>query len=386
MFRHSIQPRTGWQQLAERLGFNFHTLYGQPYWDESGYYQFSLQQIENHLEDPCAELQQMCLQVVERVVNDERLLSKLQIPQAYWQAVADSWHSRQPSLYSRMDFAYDGKHPAKLLENNADTPTSLYETGFWQWLWLEQLVDAGELPQRADQFNSLQEHLILRFAELEAELPGFLHLACSKDTDEDLGTVRYLEDCAHQAGLRSALMHVEDIGIDSLGRFVDVSGQPIKRLFKLYPWEFMLREEYGPYVIDSQCQFLEPLWKSVLSNKGLLPLLWQMFPNHPNLLPAYFEDDPKACLSSHVRKPIFSREGANISIVEGGKVTEQADGPYGAEGYIVQAYQPLPKFAQSYTLIGAWLVGDSPAGISVREDSSRITQDLSRFLPHIILD
>ena len=168
-------PQRGWQALAERLGFNFHTLYGQPYWDESGYYQFSLQQIENHLEDPCAELQQMCLQVVERVVNDERLLSKLQIPQAYWQAVADSWHSRQPSLYSRMDFAYDGKHPAKLLENNADTPTSLYETGFWQWLWLEQLVDAGELPQRADQFNSLQEQLIQRFAELEAEQPGFLH-------------------------------------------------------------------------------------------------------------------------------------------------------------------------------------------------------------------
>ena len=128
------------------------------------------------------------------------------------------------------------------------------------------------------------------------------------------------------------------------------------------------------------------MWKSILSNKALLPLLWQMFPNHPNLLPAYFMDDAKASqLKDYVVKPIFSREGANISIFKGGKQIAKADGPYGQEGMIVQAYHPLPVFNGSNTLIGSWLVNDRAAGMSIREDDSLITQDYARYMPHIIL-
>jgi glutathionylspermidine synthase len=32
----------------------------------------------------------------------------------------------------------------------------------------------------------------------------------------------------------------------------------------------------------------------ILSNKGMLALLWEMAPEHPNLLPRYFEDDADA--------------------------------------------------------------------------------------------
>ena len=85
-------------------------------------------------------------------------------------------------------------------------------------------------------------------------------------------------------------------------------------------------------------------------------------------------------------KPLFSREGSNISIYRGGKETYAVDGPYGDEGMIVQAYHPLPKFGDNYTLIGSWIVDDKAAGIAIREDASLITQDLSRYLPHIILE
>ena len=108
--------------------------------------------------------------------------------------------------------------------------------------------------------------------------------------------------------------------------------------------------------------------------------------HHPNLLPAYFEDElSKATETKLVKKPIFSREGANISVIEDGKTVLHADGPYGEEGFIYQAYYPLPQFGNNHTLIGSWLVNDKAAGISVREDSSAITQDGSRYLPHIIL-
>lgn len=382
-----IKPRGNWQQQADEFGFAFHTMYGQAYWDESAYYQFTLKQIEQDLETPTEEIHQMCLQMVDKVVKDEALLTKFCIPEHKWQLVADSWQQKQPSLYSRLDFCYTGSGPAKLLENNADTPTSIYETGFWQWLWLEQLVDKGVLPRGADQFNSLQERLIARFATIwPQQEASVLHFACCKDTVEDKGTVQYLSDCAAAAGLQVDFVFIEDIGVDADGQLTDSNNQVIQALFKLYPWEFMFQESFQKH-INNQLLWLEPAWKSILSNKAMLPLLWQMFPNHPNLLPAYFEDELPANFSAQgwVKKPIFSREGANISILSSGDTVTESTGPYGEEGFIYQQTKLLPKFDNNYTLIGSWLVDDTAAGISIREDNSPITQDMSRFLPHIII-
>jgi len=391
------QPRKGWQQLAGEFGFHFHTMYGEPYWDERAYYQFTLAQIEKDIEDPTAELHQMCLAVVDDVVNSEQLLTRFSIPEAHWGLVKDSWRNRDPSLYSRLDLVYSGKGPAKLLENNADTPTSLYESGFWQWLWLEQQVNAGVLARNADQFNSLQEKLVFRFGEIAQHYQlNQMHFSCCKDTEEDRGTVQYLQDCAKEAGIQSDFVFIEDIGLADTGVFTDLADAPITDCFKLYPWEFILREEFGDSLADAKVNWLEPAWKSIISNKALLPLLWQKFKGHPNLLPAYFADDiphnihhktPHNAMhgGKWVKKPLFSREGANISLIENGKESELSPGPYGDEGFIVQAFHPLPVFDGNHTLIGSWLVDDMPAGISVREDSNAITQDLSRYLPHIIL-
>jgi glutathionylspermidine synthase len=387
MLRVAIAERPNWRRKAEEFGFKFHTMHGEAYWDESAYYQFSLEQIELDLEAPTEDIQQMCLAVVDDVVNSEELLEKFQIPPMFWQQIADSWQNKDPSLYSRLDLAYDGSGPAKLYENNADTPTSLYESGFWQWLWLEEQVKTGKISKQADQFNSLQEKLVHRLANIAKHYDiEQLHFACCQDTEEDRGTVQYLQDCAKESGLLSDFVFIEDIGLADCGSFSDLENNKIQSLFKLYPWEFMQREEFGHYIEKAQVNWLEPIWKSVLSNKALMPMLWRMFPNHPNLLPAYFEDElGKAQESKLVKKPIFSREGANVSVLENGKIILQADGPYGEEGFIYQAYHALPQFGTNHTLIGSWLVGDQAAGISVREDSSAITQDMSRYLPHIIL-
>lgn len=390
MLRIAHKPRANWQTLAQEYGFHFHTMYGQPYWDESAYYQFTLQQIEQHLEQPTVEVHQMCLEAVDYVLNNESVLNKFAIPETAWDAIKDAWQHRDPSLYARLDFAYNGSAPAKLLENNADTPTSLYESGFWQWLWLEQQVDTGQLPKRSDQFNSLQEKLVARFKEIafinQIEL---LHLACCKDSKEDRGTVQYLQDCATEAGIENRFIFIEDIGLADTGVFTDLHDNAIVDCFKLYPWEFMLREEFAEPLHQQTIGWLEPLWKAIISNKALLPVLWQLFPNHPNLLPAYFDCTAPCDLQGQwIKKPLLSREGANISLLDKTHNTETplSDGPYGEEGYIIQAYHPLPKFGNNHTLIGSWLVDDQPAGLSVREDTHQITQDLSRFIPHIILD
>jgi glutathionylspermidine synthase len=298
----------------------------------------------------------------------------------------DSWVNRAPSLYGRFDFAYDGAGPAKLYEYNADTPTSIYETGTFQWIWLEDMIAAGKLPAGADQFNSLHEKLEQRFRTLFPN-GGFVHFASDPYSVEDRQNVKYLEDIAKQAGIEPKFVPVAEIGLDADGRFIDQDNYLIQALFKLYPWEDMFREDYAEKIKGSRTQFLEPAWKAVLSNKGMLPLLWARHAGHPNLLPAFFEGDPRAAElgQSYVRKPLFSREGANIELVDQGRKAKVLDQGYGEEGHIVQALHTLTAFDGNYPVVGAWVVGEEPAGIGIREDRSRVTKNLSRFVPHVIV-
>ena len=383
MKKVACEERPGWRSYAESVGFEFHTFDGEPYWDETAYYQFNLRQIEQDLEEPTEELHQMALGLVDDVIRDEEKLKQLAIPEKFWDFVADSWRNKAPSLYGRLDLVYDGTGPAKLLELNYDTPTSLFETGFFQWVWLEDQIMRGKVPQGADQFNSLQDQLEAAFANLPLANP--LYFASVANSIEDKGTVMYLMDIAKQAGVDSRFIELEQLG-EASGQLVDLDGYAIGGLFKLYPWEFMLQEDFASVILSSQTQWLEPGWKMLLSNKGILPLLWQKYKGHPNLLESHFEQPGQSFSAGWVRKPLFSREGANVELVthSGEKISEP--GPYADSPFIRQKLQPLPKFGDSYSMIGSWVVGNSAAGIGIREDNSLITKDSSRFLPHIILD
>jgi glutathionylspermidine synthase len=386
MQRIAIAERDDWKSQAEALGFSFHTMYGAPYWDETACYRFTLKQIEADIEDPSGEIEKMCFQVVSRAIDSDEVMARLAIPEPFWDYVRASWLNREKNLYGRLDLSYDGKGPAKLLEYNADTPTGLYESAAFQWLWLEQAMERGIIPSGCDQFNSIHERMVEAFGRFGID--GVLHLAAAGGSEEDEGTVRYVEECAVQAGLETVFLHMEDIGIDAEGRFTDMDDMVIRNLFKLYPWEWLMADEFGKSIPASGTRFIEPAWKAILSNKGLLPLLWEMFEGHPNLLPAYFADDPRAAELSggYVRKPLLSREGSNVELVRPGEAPLAVAGPYGAEGYIVQALHPLPVFEGNHTVIGSWLVASQPCGMGIREDDSPITKDSSRFVPHVIRD
>jgi glutathionylspermidine synthase len=385
MQRIPCEERVGWRDTAEKVGFHFHTIDGEHYWDERGYYAFTLAEIERDLEAATAELDGMCNELVSRAIADERILRVLRIPERFWNWIAASFKRGDASLYGRFDLRYDGNGPAKLLEYNADTPTAVFETAVFQWIWLEQAIERRIVPKDADQYNSLHEHLIAAWKTIGCGRK--LHLACMTDNAEDRGTIAYLEDCARQAGLETTVLAMTEIGKTTKGAFVDLQGRAIELAFKLYPWEWMLGEAFGGSLPGASTQWVEPPWKAILSNKGILPLLWAMFPRHPNLLPAYFDDDESAARlgTSHVRKPLYSREGANVQLVVGGRTVDSDSGPYGAEGFIRQAIAPLPQFDGNHVVLGAWLAGGAPCGLSVREDVSPITKNTSRFLPHVII-
>jgi len=390
MQRIACDERADWRDKADEAGFLFHTIDGERYWDERAYYAFTLKQIEDDLEAPTAELDRMCRELVARAVDDERMLKVLRIPERFWTFIAASWKRGDPSLYGRFDLSYDGQGPAKLLEYNADTPTSVFETAVFQWQWLEDAKAHLITPNDADQYNSVHEQLIAGWKEIgqtEAGKAGHLHLAGALDSAEDAGTIAYMEDTARQAGLTTTALAMDAIGRNPKGVFVDQADKPISLMFKLYPWEWMFREQFGTSLAGSPTRWLEPPWKAILSNKGILPLLWAMFPRHQNLLPAYFDDDPKAAElgNSYVRKPLYSREGANVAIMVGGEAIDQDAGPYGEEGFVRQAVATLPRFDGNYAALGSWIAAGKPCGLSVREDSSPITKNTSRFLPHAIV-
>ncbi|AUH33451.1 glutathionylspermidine synthase family protein [Paracoccus tegillarcae] len=403
MEKRAIAPRPNWRDEAERLGFTFADMHGAPYWDESSAYEFSLAEIEDKIEDPATELHALCREAVDRIVADEDLMARMGIPHARWDLVAESWRHGEPELYGRMDLGYDGAAPAVLLEYNADTPTSLYESASFQWLWLEQQIEAGVLDAGDDQFNGIHEALIERWRQI-AEPGAHVHFAAMKDMPEDYATVEAMAWAAREAGLGAHYTDLESIGLTNEGQFADNEDRVIGTLFKLYPWEDLFRDEFAAHVQPSGVRMIEPAWKALVSNKAILPVLWQIAPGHPNLLPAFFWDDVSDALSGggaaradgfdavadrlargYVKKPIFSREGASVTIVEGGRVTETAPNrEYDDQPMIVQEYWPLPIMDGFRPIIGAWIVGETCCGMGIREDQARITQDLSRFKPHYI--
>lgn len=387
MQRIRIDERPDWRQQAEGLGFHFHTIDGEPYWDESAYYAFSLEQIEQDIEAPTEQLHDMALELVGDVIGSEALLTRLNIAPQYWDWIAESWRRRDPHLYARMDLSYSGNGPAKLLELQYDTPTSLYEGAYFQWLWLEDQLRAGRLPRGADQYNSIQEKLLDALATLAQHrlIAPAMHFSAVRESEEDRATVRYLRDCAHQVGITTREVVIEDIGLSADGWFTDEEDNVIQTLFKLYPLEFMMEERFGPALTARRMQLIEPAWKAVLSNKGVLALLWERHQGHPNLLPAHFADPGTVQAPGWVRKPLLSREGANIRIATPEGEVLETDGPYHDSPCILQAYHPLPCFDGNYPLVGSWVIGDTPAGIGIREDATLITQNTSRFIPHAIV-
>lgn len=383
MKRRTISERPGWRAQAAEVGFDFHTADGQKYWDESACYSFSLAEIENDLEAAANTLAGLCYDAVERIIAEPALMERCGVPAAMHGYVRQSWERQDRDLYGRFDVRYDGASPPKLYEFNADTPTGLFEAAVFQWLWLEGQIERGELRPGSDQFNSIQEHLIDGFGGLGIQ--GRLHFASVRGHDEDRATVAYLEDCARQAGLDTAWLAVEDIGVDQLDRLIDTDNMVIDTLFKLYPWEWLFAEEFGQHLARCGARIFEPPWKALLSSKALLPILWHFNPGHPNLLPSYFEDDPEARSlgQSYARKPLHGREGANIRLVSrDGEVV--SPGPYDSGPAILQALSPLPDFSGNRPVLGLWVVAGEACGMGIREETSPITTNTARFIPHVI--
>ena len=395
MDRHDAEPREGWPAIIEEQGLIY---WKTPlpdgeeisYWHEGAHY--SLTSSEVYDVEAVARLMLEMLVEAGDYIIEENLFTKMGIPGWAVPRIKETWQSEPPMVYGRFDFAYGHDGVPRLLEYNADTPTGLLETAAVQWHWAKDVFGEG-----VDQWNMLHEMLVARWRELAqaGRLPGDrLHLlhTTAEQSGEDFMTIGYMTETARAANLMCELMAIESLGFVEDEGFVDLSGNAVRTAFKLYPWEWMMGEEFAQAALErmgdqpGQTLWIEPIWKMLWSNKGILPVLHRLFPENPHVLPAYFDGEQPDSLTSFVRKPLLAREGANAVAVLDGKVVERGpDQDYGEEGFVVQQYTDLGDYGGgARPVLGVWTVDVEPAGLGIRESDGLLTTNTSRFVPHVI--
>jgi glutathionylspermidine synthase len=372
MKRLTLQPRLHWQQKVQALGLTYHSHKGKPYWDESVCYEFTAEE-SSALVSAAKELQARCIEAVHEVITRD-WFHRFGISSEAAACIRYSWQRDGLGIIGRFDLAWDGVGPAKMLEYNADTPTGVFEASIVQDRWLREV-----LPERI-QCNTLHKDLISAWQALRAPA---VHFAAVLDAPEDSLTTHYLAQTCQEAGTRTTLIDMQNIGFHHReGRFVDLLNRPMEKIFKLYPWEWMWDEVFGTHLPGRCGVFLEPVWKMILSNKAILPILWELFPGHPHLLPAF--ETPDRLGGNYVKKPKLGREGSNITIYGSSKPAVSTAGHYGSEGYVFQALAPFTDFEGQHPEFGLWMVAGEPAGLGIREESQAVVHNDSRFVPHCI--
>ncbi|MDE2597008.1 MAG: glutathionylspermidine synthase family protein [Sphingomonadales bacterium] len=378
MRRLPLAPRPDWQSKVEGLGLLWHSADGRPYWSESACYAFTAAEVDR-IAHASEELCRLFVAAGDYVIQ-QRLYADFGIPDWCAPLIERAWEQEPPALnHGRFDLGMTADGDIKLFEFNCDTPTSLVEAAVVQWFWKEEVF-----PQN-DQFNAIHEALVERWRAIAPSLPGqTVHFAHVPDRlGEDTLTTAYMMDLATEAGLTLVRLAMRDIGWKDgpEGGFFDMDSRRIDTLFKLYPWEWLVAEPFGRHIAEDPraTVWLEPVWKLIWSNKAILPVLWRLFPGHPNLL--WSGHQPPAN-RTYVRKPIHGREGGNVTVVRNGEVLAETGGPYTGPA-IFQSFIDMPAFDGAWPIIGSWVADATAIGMGIRE-GGRITANGDRFVPHII--
>jgi glutathionylspermidine synthase len=363
MHRIGSAPRAGWRdivrgQAAEFAGLDVPEALGR--WDESACYVLGLREVLR-LEAITEELHTMCLGAARQIVTNSRY-DELGIPSWAAPGVRRAFAARAPSLYGCLDLWYDGKSPPKLLSYHPDNPPGLVEAAIVQWYWLEQVR-----PDQ-DQWNQLHERLVTGWQAITPRL-GDKTVHCGWSELDKVGTDRmtvgYLAETARQAGLTPYPIPMRSIGWDG-HHFVDDRAELITTCFKRYPWAWMVREPYGQYALaeSTTVTWVEPAWKLLLASPAMHALLWELYPGHPNLLPAYL-DSPRDLI-----------EYDTLPLPD-------------AAGFCYRQASPLPTFDGHGVALSTWLVTDvdgkgRAAGAGFRESHGTTMAGYARFVPHVV--
>lgn len=337
------------------------------------------------------QLYDMYIEAAQAVIDEQRYM-ELGIPANLVRMIEESWERDDWHLYGRFDLAggLDGQ-PIKLIEFNADTPTSLYETAIVQWA----LLKANGMDEQG-QFNNIHEMLQQNFRRLitgddadfaQAYREEKVLFSSIHGLPEDERTVRYLQQAAHEAGLFTDFCFLDEAGfVDKQGVF-NRDQQRADFWFKLFPWEDIGTDELElTSILDSisevgATRFVNPAYTLLFQSKGIMKVLCELYPDSPYLLKT--DDQPLHGLPQ-VEKKVFGREGENTRILDvNGELMAETGGEYGNNKSIYQEYVEFPKDAQgNHYQAGVFYIYEA-CGLGFRR-GGKILDNMSKFVGHII--
>ncbi|MBN9499107.1 MAG: glutathionylspermidine synthase family protein [Alphaproteobacteria bacterium] len=370
-----VSARQDWQARVEALGLAEPILPdGTPYWVEDRGYAIAKPQIDL-LYDAAAELERLTLAAIDRIVQHD-MFDRFDLSPLAARLAGDSWDRQARNLIGRFDLAFVPGEAPKLLEYNADGAVSLIEAARAQAEWRDVHMPG------ALQWNEIDAHLDNAWRALGLpRLP--VHFAGLKDDIEADATLDYLAETARAAGIDARRIDLDEIGWDG-EKFVDLDGQTMRALAKIYPWAWLARDEFAAHLEVANTTVLEPAWRMLPADKRFLALLWEMFPDHPNLLPASLEPLAGPC----VAKPALGRDGRGVAFHADGGLkpatggdTQSADEDEGPR--VWQALAPTAQIDGRYLMAGVWCVASQPSGLGLREADDPFVGGLARFVPHI---
>ncbi|RRS32503.1 MAG: glutathionylspermidine synthase [Epsilonproteobacteria bacterium (ex Lamellibrachia satsuma)] len=385
-----IEPLT--TDYLESLGFVWHTDS-----DESPYISDELVVISEADAEAYYEaantLYDMFVEAGEYVIENN-LFHEIGIPFNLVEIIKESWENDVHwHLYGRFDLAggIDGK-PIKLIEFNADTPTALFETAIIQWAMLKQ-----NGLEEAQQFNALYEALLENFKRLvtleedvttfEARYEGWEFLFTSiRGNAEEENTVRLLQHIATEAGYTTQFAYIDEIEF-SAEEGIFYNDKQYELWFKLIPWEDIALEESDLAMLltniikNQKAIIFNPAYTLLFQSKGILKILWDLYPNHPLLLESSFEPLQG---QKQVSKPLFGREGGNVTILdEKGQKVEEIGGEYGKHKMLYQAYTELPTDSHGSSYQAGVFYAYEACGLGFRK-GGKILDNMSKFVGHIV--
>lgn len=378
--------------VLETIGFHWHTDSDQTKYVADELVIVTNQEAEAYYE-AVNELYDMYAAAAQHVI-DNNLFFELGIPFNLIELIKKSWENDVHwHLYGRFDLAggIDGK-PIKLIEFNADTPTSLFETAILQWAILKH----NKMDEER-QFNNVYEAISDNFRRLvtlfddtqsfDEHYDGWKILFSSiHDNVEEEQTVRLLQQMAIDTGFETGFESMNAVKFDDEGIY-DRDDNTYEYWFKLFPWEDIAIDEpelavmLSSIVNNQKAIIINPAYTLLFQSKGMLKILCDLFPDSPYLLKTSFEPlKGIAC----VEKRVFGREGANVRILDAsGNTIEENDGPYGNFKAIYQEYVELPQDAQANSYQAGVFFAYEACGLGFRR-GSKILNNMSKFVGHVL--
>lgn len=365
-----LAARAGWRDEMESIGFAYHSFDGGYWMDELA---LELSQAEwDECGHAAADIHALGLDLVAEACRKGDF-EPWRLPLQARELISQSWSRCDPSLYGRFDFTFGADGRARAYEYNADTPTSIMEGGRAQGAWARArgLRDACLL-------STLMPRAFARLGDLGCSKIAIAGLSGSV---EDTSNLFPMVDWAREAGIDASLRPVEDMELYPALRRHGFEGEAFDWVFKLFPWEQLATGEPGSEHLSlSDTRFVEPAWKLLLSSKAFMAEAWRAHPGHPNLLPCYHAGSEGPGLEAGwVKKPLLSREGANVEIFRpDGSSAQLERGPYGKEGFVVQAFCPMPEpEPQKRFTVGGWIAAGEFAGCCARFTDDLIVTNVS---------